>query len=265
MGVAFTRRRIDEFSTLRQGLVGAWCPSLPNGGSGNMLPDVSGYGNHGSLVGMSPDDWVSSQYGRALDFDGVNDYVNCGRITSIESQTNISFSFWSKWELNSSSIGGFFSYGRSAFSTDDIFVYYSTGNYRIQFNNGVDGSLNFAASVPSDWTNYAIRFRGAANAIDFYINGTQQALTGSFTPPSVTAAGTSSHQFWLAGYSSFPAGWELKGQIDDFRAYNRSLTEPEIKLLASKRGIGLEPRQPDITYYPFPSGSRRRRLLTGMP
>ena len=36
---------------------------------------------------MGPEDWVSASYGRALDFDGVNDYVNLAdtnamRITS---------------------------------------------------------------------------------------------------------------------------------------------------------------------------------------
>jgi len=198
-----------------------------------------------------------------LDFDGINDYVNCGRITAIESQTNVSFSFWSKWELNSGNLASFFSYARSGVATDDIFFFYSLGNYRIQINDGTDGGLNFAASVPSGWTHYAICFRGAANAIDVYINAIKQVLSGAFTPPSTTATGTSSHEFWLAGYAAFPAGWELKGQIDDMRAYNRELIPSEIRILAQRPGIGLRQEQHRQTFYQFPSGVRRRLLLTG--
>jgi hypothetical protein len=57
----------------------------------------------------------------------------------------------------------------------------------------------------------------------------------------------------------------LQGQMDDIRIYNRTLTLPEIRQLASERGIGLQPRPRQFTYYQFPSGSKRRRILTGMP
>jgi hypothetical protein len=33
----------------------------------------------------------------------------------------------------------------------------------------------------------------------------------------------------------------FNGQLDDVRLYNRALTAPEIRLLASRRGIGLSP------------------------
>ena len=33
----------------------------------------------------------------------------------------------------------------------------------------------------------------------------------------------------------------MNGQIDDARIYNRALTAPEIRLLASRRGIALTP------------------------
>jgi hypothetical protein len=53
------------------------------------------------------------------------------------------------------------------------------------------------------------------------------------------------------------------GYIDDFRRYTRRLTPSEIRLLASKRGIGLR-SQKQTMFYQFPSGSKRRRILTGM-
>jgi len=51
--------------------------------------------------------------------------------------------------------------------------------------------------------------------------------------------------------------------IDDIRIYNRALSESEIRLLASRPGIGLRQDRDRQTFYQFPSGSRRRLLLTG--
>lgn len=62
---------------LWDGLVGAWMPSL--GVTGETLRDVSGNGNHGTLTNMdAASDWVTTSKGLALDFDGVNDYVDLG-------------------------------------------------------------------------------------------------------------------------------------------------------------------------------------------
>jgi hypothetical protein len=57
----------------------------------------------------------------------------------------------------------------------------------------------------------------------------------------------------------------LEGYLDDVRIYDRNLSLAEIKLLASKRGIGLRQESHRNTFYQFPSGARRRRILTGMP
>jgi len=63
------------YPSLRQGLVGAWCPSL--GATGYTLHDQSGYNNHGTLTNMDAGtDWVASGDGLALDFDGANDYID---------------------------------------------------------------------------------------------------------------------------------------------------------------------------------------------
>jgi len=66
-----------RYPGLWKGLVGAWFPSL--GPTGLTLRDISGRGNHGTLTSMDPaTDWVVTEKGYALDFDGTNDYVNLG-------------------------------------------------------------------------------------------------------------------------------------------------------------------------------------------
>ena len=64
---------LSDAPHLWRGLAGAW--PMQEGG-GVKAFDVSGYGNHGTLTNMDPaTDWVVTEKGRALDFDGSNDGV----------------------------------------------------------------------------------------------------------------------------------------------------------------------------------------------
>jgi hypothetical protein len=82
----------------------------------------------------------------------------------------------------------------------------------------------------------------------------------TFTGVSIDeGAGFLSIGAWDLGFNGSP-----NGQIDDVRIYDRKITTNEFYQFASRRGIGLQPRPKQFTYYQFPSGSKRRRILTGM-
>lgn len=53
-----------KYASLRQGLVGAYCPSL--GATGQLLVDRSDRKNHLALTGMSPSNWVADVNGVAI-------------------------------------------------------------------------------------------------------------------------------------------------------------------------------------------------------
>ena len=57
---------------LEPGMIGLW---KFDEGNGNMVYDRSGNGNNGTLHNMDDNDWVNGRTGKALAFDGVNDYV----------------------------------------------------------------------------------------------------------------------------------------------------------------------------------------------
>jgi hypothetical protein len=61
-------------TNLRDGLVGAWCPSV-SGAQGYLLPDLSGNGWHGLCVNMDAAAWSTVNGFPNLAFDGVNDAV----------------------------------------------------------------------------------------------------------------------------------------------------------------------------------------------
>ena len=246
----------NAFANLRQGLVGAWCPSLPNGGSGILLPDVSGRGNHGTLTNMAADDWVSSQYGRALDFDGVNDYVS---ITT-QGQSQVCVSLWFR-------IRAF-----KAGSTDGVIL---------SIDDGANNNLYIAQRASGSNTLTCNGFDGTVRGI----YGTGPALSLNVWTHAVCTAANGLYQIYLNGIKTTEAAGTIIASnansitignyidglrpgdqlIDDVRLYSRALTEPEIRLLASKRGIGLRQESHRNTFYQFPSGNRRRRILTGMP
>lgn len=269
----------NAFATLRQGLVGAWCPSLPNGGSGNTLPDQSGYNNHGSLVNMSPDDWVSSQYGRALDFDGSNDRVTLPNDFQRNAQSG-AISAWFKFAGNGANQNPIVSLGGNANLTVFAFRRRDTADanqnaigLRIFSNNAPGGSNTeiFSTDKINDgvWAHGLIQSNGSK--YDLFVNGIRQTMI--FTAGSDNGdwigdmTGTTGETIcdigaqWASGafFSS------LNGQLDDVRIYSRALTEAEIRLLASRPGIGLRQDRDRNMFYQFPSGARRKRILTGMP
>lgn len=63
-------RRLIPYDLLDRGLQLEWQPFL--GRTGNLLPDFSGYGKRGTNSGAI---WQPGEYGPALSFDGINDYV----------------------------------------------------------------------------------------------------------------------------------------------------------------------------------------------
>ena len=237
----------DRYASLREGLVGAWIPSVS--GSGLLLPDLSGQGNNGALTNMGPEDWVSSQYGRALDFDGSNDLVIFNSVPLGTIHTTAAWVYLRyPAEYNFQGICGDGSSNTCSLA--------ATGN-GISIT-GIAYSWSetaVSATVPNFlnvWTHIAAA--RINNEVEFFYNGVSYGkVTGSSIP-----------SFNCNRIGQRNGVVDTNGIIDDFRIYNRALSEPEIKLLASRPGIGLRPQRRTMYYAP-PTGARRRRILTSMP
>ena len=69
---------------------------LFNEGHGNIVHDLSGWGNHGTLHGFDfpptrTSGWGLGVDGVALNFDGVDDYIDCGNGPSLRSALSYNF------------------------------------------------------------------------------------------------------------------------------------------------------------------------------
>jgi hypothetical protein len=231
-----------DYSSLRQGLVGAWCPSL--GATGYTLVDRSGRNNHGTLTNMSgQSNWQASGSGVALALDGVDDRVDLpsGNVNVVGSQFTLSSWVW---------------YVPSSVTYPRIIEKYrQSPNPQIGWGLVIRTSdacplLDFATveALPSwpaslvsgiavqqrRWTHIAATWNGQTSKI--YLNGVVAAsasVSGTLLQFSETTK-------IAIGGNPF-GGYCLTGYVDDVRVYNRALTQQEILFLASRRGIGLTP------------------------
>jgi len=224
-----------RYASLRQGLVGAWCPSV-SGPYGYRLPDLSGYGNHGTLTNMDPgSDWVVSGKG-ALDFvDGSDDYISIGAADGLRITGNISVSAWvyprstNKLAICVHGAGNVAAYGM-------VYSWLTIKN--LTWWNSANGSaLNTTDTFDLDRWHHFVGTRGP-NGLALYANGIQVASNSS----TESGSGDTSGILAFGRFGSF-SGYQSSSIIDDIRIYNRPLLQSEIRLLASERGIGLKPER----------------------
>ena len=268
----------DRYASLREGLVGAWIPSVS--GSGLLMPDLSGNGNNGKLTNMGPEDWVSGKYGRALDFDGSNDKVaDIGQLNSfsfIQNTGVFAISFWAKFDTDDTRLTVLgnepATVNKGFFVIREYLAPFGNNAMRFISFRGVSntfvvtGTTNDQTALAGKLDHWCFASTYQNNIGQWYLNGVAVTTTSK---PGTTSAGSlssgDSTRTLSIGVATFTSDvLQLDGQLDDIRIYNRALSEPEIKLLASRPGIGLKPQRRTMYYAP-PTGARRRRILTSMP
>ena len=243
----------DRYASLKQGLVGCWIPSVS--GSGLLLPDLSGRGNNGALTNMDASDWVSGQYGRALDFDGSNDKVELGARDLLRQPLSISaWAYRRSSNANHTIIDG----ATDSSNSFGAHLRFTTANkIRWYFNNANLSSAD-TTTTPSlnAWHHVIGTFDGVTSRI--YFNGVLEASTTG------DAFGTAAGNYRIGCLSTVYGAdvGVMDGLIDDIRIYNRALTESEIRLLASRPGIGLQPSPTRFIAREKKTGLRRK-ILTG--
>jgi len=232
-----------EHPSLRQGLVGAWCPSL--GASGLSLIDRSGRGNHSVLTNMAgQDNWRASGSGVALNFDGTNDYVSIPLVEPLASlQVPMTISAWCYKAAGAS--GSVFTQYRLTTGSQLIkLAAYGTGEFAYYASTAAGGFQRVAySSVPplNTWhcLTWVVQGTLSQPVCRLGLNGVEQSfsLTALSTTPDVSVP-------VIVAARAVSGGGAAENNsiiIDDLRIYNRALTLAEIRLLSSRRGIGLTP------------------------
>jgi hypothetical protein len=186
--------------------------------SGDLTFDSSGNGNHGKIYGAT---WVDGKYGKALSFDGVDDYVSTGK-NLLNNMNSFTLTGWIYPKSSGSRIG-FFGQNDAIecgfIDADTIQCWTSGGGY-------VNWDFTSATFPFNEW--HYIAAVGNGSNIKLYVDGELKSIGGT----STTNYGSSSYFFNIGGGGIFDAsGNWFNGTIDEVRIYNRALTEDEIKHL----------------------------------
>jgi len=197
-------------------------------GSGNVAIDSSGNGNDGTFNGDPQ--WAAGYFGAALEFDGSDDWLDCGSDTSLE-LTTWTITFWLKANQNKD-YNGFVIKGLDAAENYEV-LGFADGSFHlpISFTDGTRTWPNTPTGVivVDEWTHYAYSY-DSAEGRRFYKNGSLIFEdTESGTPATTDDPLTIGNEMPMTRY--------VNGTMDDIRIYNNVLTEPEI-LAAMEGGQG---------------------------
>jgi len=202
--------------TTKAELVGWW---RFDEGSGTVAHDTSDNGNDGTFNGDPQ--WVVGYFGGALEFDGSDDWLDCGNDPSLD-LTTWTITFWLKVNENKN-YNGFIIKGNDAAENYEV-LGFADGSFHfpIQHTDGSRTYINTAAGVivPDEWAHFAYSY-DAAEGRRFYKNGSLIFEdTESGTPQASTVS--------LAIGNEQPMSRYVNGTMDDIRIYNHVLTEGEI-------------------------------------
>ena len=186
--------------------------------SGTTVADASGNGNHGTIkeaVRIS-----AGRYGKALKFDGVNDWVTVNDGASLDLSTGLTLEAWVYPQSVTSG-------GKTVILKEQsggaVYNLYSTEDANVPISSFNDGSYRVISGpdqLPvNQWTHLVATYDGQVQQL--YVNGikvSEQAQNG-LIQQSTGVLRIGGNSVW---------GEFFKGYIDEVRIYNRALTATEV-------------------------------------
>ena len=165
---------------------------------------------------------LNAQTGAALDFDGTDDYCVLANNSTLN-VTQFTIETWVKWTRLASNVD--FVCGKGF---EQMEIHLNTNN-SIRFIPVAGIYLDAPANtLPLNvWTHLACVYNPSTGLAKMYINGAEVVLTHNGSNPLTTPL-TDNTQGMTLGIRS-PSVYPLQGQLDEFRLWNRALTQAEIQ------------------------------------
>ena len=196
------------------------------------LQDSSGKNNHGTLMGDAAYD--TGAVGQALVFNGTNAYVDLPIGSVISALSDMTISMYANFANAGGGWQRIFDFGTD--TTNYMFLTPRTGTtgpmrFAIRTATVTERIVNAPATLPSGWHHVAVVIDSATMTMRLYLDG--QAVGTAATTLLPRDLGNTT-QNWL-GRSQFTADAYYTGMLDEFRIYNRALSEGEVRYLAGDR------------------------------
>ena len=214
--------QINPLHPLSRGLAACY---LMNEGAGSLINDISGNKNHGRLTNMEPNKqgsgWGGSKFGGGLQFDGVNDYVDCGDKADFQ----LPIYSWSMW-IKGNSAPGTSEVTQPLWSANEQFQFswdHSSTGFKqsaVHKSGATWYKSQIASTLYADIWYHMVGTYDGTN-IRIYLNGNLEDTDLAPAPNSIAGilaiGGTGATNFF-------------NGSIDSVRIYNRALSAEEVRL-----------------------------------
>jgi hypothetical protein len=209
------------------GLVGYW---KFDEGTGTTAYDSSGNNNHGELTNGPT--WVDGKYGKALRFDGIDDYVEIPdspelRLNESKGLTIMLWFYRTSYPQYDNVLVSKQVYpGWVEYQLDLI----NTGNLEFKTWDGYNNAVIGSTSVPDANKWYHVAYVMNNTHWDFYVNGTLEN------------SGTTSYDLYISN-SNLTIGQDIgaatfNGIIDEVKVHDRTLSAGEIWAEYTRTGLG---------------------------
>jgi hypothetical protein len=185
-------------------------------GTGTTWSDLSGNGNSGTLTNGPT---FNSGSNGSIMFDGVDDYVDLGTAsllnTTLNGNTNWAISYWVNPQTNGRILD------RGNIGEDP------TGGLELNVgsifrNNTSGGSSSLLTDIINTGWNYVILTRTSSLLHSWYLNGI-------FSNSTQTTESYDGSGIWKIGRRAFSTSQMYQGNISNIQIYNRTLSASEIQ------------------------------------
>ena len=203
-------------------------------GYGDTANDSSPHGNNGTLgTGDSSPSWtMDGKFGKALDYDNSNDYVDMGDIIDLSGSDDLTLAGWFNRDTADSDDTILAKRNGIAPGDTGYIVYLDDANDTLIFeiSDGTDeyqleSSSTFTAT---GWNHFTVVWdEDSASASEIYINGKDDNATDTGTIANIDAVNSGNLRIGTETDSGNP----FDGKIDDIRIYNFALSESQAKTL----------------------------------
>ena len=190
-------------------------------GSGSIATDSSPFKNNGTIYGAI---WADGKFGKALSFDGVDDYVEVVGASVLDTiKTRNAVYTFSAW-INPLAIRTMQIFQRASSSSDRHgFALASDGSIRLSHYDGSAWKAVGSAPISPGWHHVAAVFN-TRDDMRVYVDGVE------FTTSSPHVYAYTWSYLEIGRHSNYYNDW-FYGVIDEVLIFNRVLSEEEIKAL----------------------------------
>lgn len=196
-----------------------------------LVEDLSGYENHGEIVGTTFTEDQKGKANGAMLFNGTSDYLFCGSNPLVTIGDPFTILLWSKTESITSTYNRLFSLATSveAFgvgisnSSSYLGYYYGSSNHFARIKTEFTPPFN-------EWAFFTLRFVGGSNTNNDNYNNYNNAL--EINKISSGTFSSSNNETVIGGrIVGTTPGFFHKGAISIVKIYNKALTDKEIRAI----------------------------------